>query len=71
MMPYEDMLSSIRTEYPSLELATETSSDDNTARMWQVPGHMGRVGFISSMSDHFCESCTRLRLLADGNLKVT
>lgn len=30
----------------------------------------GRVGFITSMSEHFCDSCNRLRLTADGNLKV-
>lgn len=38
--------------------------------MYQVPGFMGRVGFISSMTDDYCESCNRLRLMADGNLKV-
>lgn len=32
--------------------------------------HAGRVGFISSMTDHFCGTCTRLRLTCDGNLKV-
>ena len=31
---------------------------------------MGQVGFITSMSEHFCGSCNRLRLTADGNLKV-
>ncbi|CAL8294022.1 unnamed protein product [Arctogadus glacialis] len=37
---------------------------------YKVPGFAGKVGFISSMSDHFCGSCNRLRLTADGNLKV-
>ena len=30
----------------------------------------GRVGFITSMSQHFCGSCNRLRVTADGKLKV-
>lgn len=30
----------------------------------------GRVGFITSMSQHFCGSCNRLRITADGKLKV-
>ena len=30
----------------------------------------GTVGFISSMTDNFCGTCNRLRLTADGNLKV-
>jgi len=28
------------------------------------------VGFITSMSQHFCGSCNRLRVTADGKLKV-
>lgn len=35
-----------------------------------MPGFVGRVGFITSMSQHFCDSCNRLRITADGNLKV-
>ncbi len=37
---------------------------------FRVPGYRGTVGFITSMSEHFCGSCNRLRLTADGNLKV-
>jgi molybdenum cofactor biosynthesis protein A len=32
--------------------------------------YQGRVGFITSMSSHFCGSCNRLRITADGKLKV-
>ncbi len=31
---------------------------------------MGRVGFITSMSEHFCGGCNRLRITSDGRLKV-
>ena len=37
---------------------------------YRVPGYVGSVGFIASMSNHFCSSCNRLRITADGNLKV-
>ena len=37
---------------------------------YKVPGFVGQIGFITSMSEHFCSSCNRLRLTADGNLKV-
>lgn len=30
----------------------------------------GRLGFITSMSSHFCGTCNRLRLTADGKLKT-
>lgn len=39
------------------------------AQYYRLPGHLGTLGFISSMSDHFCGHCNRLRLTADGRLK--
>ncbi|GFR65056.1 molybdenum cofactor biosynthesis protein 1 [Elysia marginata] len=39
-------------------------------KAWGVPGFAGQVGFITSMSEHFCGTCNRLRMTADGNLKV-
>lgn len=35
-----------------------------------MPGFVGQIGFITSMSEHFCGTCNRLRITADGNLKV-
>lgn len=39
------------------------------AHYCRMPGHEGTLGFIGSMSEHFCTSCNRLRLTADGRLK--
>jgi GTP 3',8-cyclase len=39
------------------------------ARYYRFAGHEGTIGFIGSMSDHFCSECNRLRLTADGKLK--
>jgi cyclic pyranopterin phosphate synthase len=39
------------------------------ARYYRFPGFAGTIGFIGSMSDHFCGECNRLRLTADGKLK--
>ncbi|XP_003240643.1 molybdenum cofactor biosynthesis protein 1 isoform X2 [Acyrthosiphon pisum] len=39
-------------------------------KMYRVPGFAGSIGFISSMTDDYCDSCNRLRLMADGNLKA-
>ena len=40
------------------------------ATAWRVRETGLRVGFISAMSEHFCESCNRLRLQADGTLRT-
>ncbi len=42
----------------------------SVARMVRIEGYRGAIGFISSMSEHFCDSCNRLRLTADGAIKA-
>jgi cyclic pyranopterin phosphate synthase len=39
------------------------------ARYHQLAGAEGTIGFIGASSDHFCPSCNRLRLTADGRLR--
>ncbi|KAL3936724.1 MAG: hypothetical protein SGBAC_008016 [Bacillariaceae sp.] len=44
---------------------------NDTTKWWTLPGEtIGRIGFITSMSEHFCGTCNRLRITADGQLKV-
>jgi GTP 3',8-cyclase len=33
-------------------------------------GAKGRIGFIAALSHHFCKTCNRLRLTADGKLRT-
>ncbi len=40
------------------------------ARLCRLPGAAGKVGFIAPISWHFCGSCNRLRLTADGQIKT-
>jgi len=40
------------------------------ARYYQVSGTDLRIGFITPMSQHFCETCNRVRLSVDGTLHL-
>jgi cyclic pyranopterin phosphate synthase len=40
------------------------------ARPYRLAGARGTIGFISSVSEPFCGSCNRLRLTADGKLRL-
>lgn len=62
------MLSTIREKYPDLR-ALENQPND-TSKAYKVDNFVGQIGFITSMTEHFCGSCNRLRITADGNLKV-
>lgn len=39
------------------------------AEYYSFPGNKGSIGLIHSISKHFCSSCNRLRLTADGRMK--
>lgn len=40
------------------------------ARMYNISGGKGRFGLISPLSDHFCQTCNRLRITSDGRLRT-
>ncbi len=39
------------------------------ARYYRFAGAVGTIGFITPMTEHFCQTCNRLRLTADGKLR--
>jgi molybdenum cofactor biosynthesis protein A len=55
---------------PPIQLSRINDGPNDTTKWWKAPNHKGRVGFITSMSQHFCGTCNRLRITADGQLKV-
>lgn len=68
MVSFKEMLGLIRSVYPDIHEVKGHMND--TSKTFQIPGFMGRVGFITSMTDDFCATCNRLRITSDGNLKV-
>lgn len=53
----------------SLQPAIATPDGWGPAQYYRFPGAQGTVGVISAISNHFCASCNRLRLTADGKIK--
>jgi len=60
------MLDLVKEKYEIVKL--EDKKHD-TAKKYQVPGFQGTFAFITTMSEHFCGDCNRLRLTADGKIK--
>ncbi len=67
LVPHVEMLNRICRVYP-IEILEFGRNE--TAKMYRVPGFLGQIGMITSMTDDFCEGCNRLRITADGHLKV-
>ena len=67
MVSYAEMRARIDEKY-ILRRADDPRQE--VAKNFYVDGHVGTVSFITSMTNHFCSGCNRLRIMADGNLKV-
>ena len=50
-------------------LAESSVRGNGPADVFQIPGALGTLGFISQMSECFCDRCNRMRLSADGWLR--
>ena len=61
----------IESYAPLLPLDNTSQRDGNgPAARFQFPDAAGEVGFISALSCHFCDSCNRLRITAEGKLRT-
>ena len=50
------------------ELIPDLLPGGGPARYYRLAGSNTSIGFITPMSQHFCETCNRVRLAADGTL---
>lgn len=58
----------LEAEFGPLEHVASPPGDP--ARIWRIPGAAGTIGFISPISEPFCSTCNRVRLSADGKLRL-
>lgn len=64
-LSWQKMKSKIEEKYSLIEI----ESDGKISKDYFVENTNLKVGFISSISDHFCDSCNRLRITATGQIK--
>jgi cyclic pyranopterin phosphate synthase len=82
VMPVEDNLDLQRDSYVSADemlarirengelLPVDGPQGNGPARYFAFPGARGAVGVISPLSHDYCERCNRVRLTADGRLRL-
>jgi len=47
----------------------DINSGNGPAKYFQIKGGQGTIGFITALSQHFCETCNRIRLTSEGKLR--
>lgn len=74
VVPAKEIIETISMQAQSIGLGSlqptmVTPDGWGPAQYYRLPGAQGTVGVISAISNHFCASCNRLRLTADGKIK--
>lgn len=69
-LPTNHLFETIRRHFKLEPLAGKKNKSDGPAKIYKVKGGLGEIGFINPVSDHFCSTCNRLRLTADGKLRA-
>lgn len=64
----EEVIEIIKSNFKEVE-EVKRIKRSGPAKYIKVKGYKGKIGFISAMSDCFCEECNRIRLTSDGFLK--
>ena len=69
MVSEAELLAVLTTAFGPLELVNGGRLDGE-ARLFRLPAGQGTLGFISPVSQPFCAGCNRMRLTADGVLRL-
>jgi len=69
LMSYNEVLEKVKDNYDDEALISLPNEDNFTARNFKIKGYQGTFGIISSVTNPFCDSCNRIRLTANGQLK--
>lgn len=67
-MKNSEILSFIKNHYDLEKAANKIT--DGPAAYYRVPGFLGKIGFISPLSNRFCDKCNRIRVTSNGFLKL-
>ncbi|MHA7943217.1 GTP 3',8-cyclase MoaA [Formosa sp. 3Alg 14/1] len=64
-----EILEQAHSHFDEDEIISLENEKNYTSRNYQIKGYKGVFGIISSVSNPFCDSCNRIRLTANGNIK--
>jgi cyclic pyranopterin phosphate synthase len=68
VVSFREIQALVEAEFGPLEEVNYDYTDPS--RPFRIPGAMGTLGFISSVTEPFCQGCGRVRLTADGKLRL-
>lgn len=69
MVSYKEIMTIVDTSFSEDKVTRIQDAPNDTSKNYKIEGHKGTFAIISSVTNPFCDSCNRLRLTANGQLK--
>ncbi|MDO6758825.1 GTP 3',8-cyclase MoaA [Tamlana sp. 2_MG-2023] len=69
MVSYADVMKLVHASFEEHQVERLQDAPNDTSKNYKISGYQGSFAIISSVSNPFCDSCNRLRLTANGQLK--
>jgi cyclic pyranopterin phosphate synthase len=69
MVSYAEVMQYVNTSFSEQNIERLQDAPNDTSKNYKIKGYKGSFAIISSVTNPFCDSCNRLRLTANGQLK--
>jgi GTP 3',8-cyclase len=69
MVSYKDVMRYVNAAFSEEQIERLQDAPNDTSKNYEIKGYQGSFAIISSVTNPFCDTCNRLRLTADGQLK--
>jgi cyclic pyranopterin phosphate synthase len=69
MVSYQEVMNYVNTSFSEDKIERLQDAPNDTSKNYKIKGYQGSFAIISSVTNPFCDSCNRLRLTANGQLK--
>jgi len=67
LISYKEMKNIVDEKY---SLSLLISDKNSVAKDYQMNDHLAKISFISSITDHFCSTCNRVRISSTGKFRL-
>lgn len=69
MVSYAEVIQKVNNSFSENQIERLQDAPNDTSKNYKITGYKGSFAIISSVTNPFCDSCNRLRLTANGQLK--
>lgn len=69
MVSLKEIMHKVNKEFSEEQIERLKDAPNDTSKNYKISGYKGSFAIISSVTNPFCDSCNRLRLTANGQLK--